>query len=351
MVRALDRQTQRSHVLQRLVKETVEFFVACFDLDHGLEPFRHRREKAGLVSFPDTIARRMKLLLAILERIQQTGMPSLARLKRDLEAEPSIGGNGLARCTRYCDRQRAVKITVRIRGTKPLPALRPFGGDLAAAYDLARLHLEDVGKVASQRDFELKAHWLQGVVGDIEIFVHAADDRSADREADGAWRDRTVFGENGFIGEEDACCVIVDRTAVQQLPRFAVGVNRPVAHYPRVEKVKALLARPVDLPVMLADEHRLALVDGNLGGADLNLECHGVVLIALLVGGLLSSGWHQPWQVSADVRAAMRPARSAIHDSAESSCRRSSQPRNRRVHWQSTIRVAPPGRDHRRSRA
>src|SRR5262249_16736818 len=123
MVRALDRQTQRSHVLQRLVKETVEFFVACSDLDHGLEPFRHRWEKVGLTSFPDTIAGRVTPRLATLERIQQAGMPSLARRKRDLEAESSIGGNGVARCTRHCDRQRAVKITVRIRGTKPLPPL------------------------------------------------------------------------------------------------------------------------------------------------------------------------------------------------------------------------------------
>src|SRR6266478_1712562 len=279
MVRALDRQTQRSHVLQRLVKETVEFFVACSDLDHGLEPFRHRREKAGLASFPDTIARRVKLLLAILERIQQAGMPSLARRKRDLEAEPPIGGNGLARCPRHCDRQRAVKITVRIRGTKLLPPLRPFGGDLAAAYDITRLHLEDVGKVAAQRDFELKTHRLQVVVGDVEIFMHAAEDRSTDREAEGARRDRTVFGENGFIGEEDARGMIVDGTAVQQLPRFAVGIDRPVADNPRVEKVKALLARPVDLPVRLADEHRLTLMDGDLRWANVNLEYHGIVLM------------------------------------------------------------------------
>src|SRR5262249_25418245 len=162
--------------------------------------------------------------LVILERIQQAGMPSLARLKRDLEAEPSIGGNGLARCTRHSNRQRTVKVPVRIRGPKPLPWLRPFRGDLATAYDVARFHLENSGKVPSQRDFELKAHRLQAVVGDIEIFVHAADDRSADREADGAWRDRTVFGENSFIGEEYACCVIVVGTAVQQLPRFAVGI-------------------------------------------------------------------------------------------------------------------------------
>src|SRR5260370_33040348 len=110
MVSGLGRQAARRHVLPRLVTETVEFFVACSDLDHGLEPFRHRREKAGLVSFPDTIARRVKLLLAILERIQQAGMPSLARRKRDLEAEPPICRKGLARCTRHCDRQRAAEL-------------------------------------------------------------------------------------------------------------------------------------------------------------------------------------------------------------------------------------------------
>src|SRR5262249_62090392 len=116
---------------------------------------------------PDTFRGRAESLLAILERIQQPGMPSLARLKRDLEAEPPIRGNGLARCTRRCDRQRAVKITIRIRGTKPLPPLRPFGGDLAAAYDVARFHLENIGKVASQPDFHLKAHRLALLLVDL----------------------------------------------------------------------------------------------------------------------------------------------------------------------------------------
>ena len=200
---------------------------------------------AGLVTFPNTIVRRVETLLAILERVEQAGMPSLARRKHDLEAEPPIGGNSLARCARHRDRHCTVKIPVRIRGANPLPSLRPFGGDLATAHDVARFHLEDVGKVASEGDLELKTHRLHAVVGDVEIFVQAAADRSADSEAEGARKNRAVFGEDGPIGEEDACCVIADGTAVEQLPRFAVGVDRPIADNPRVEKVQALLARPV----------------------------------------------------------------------------------------------------------
>src|SRR5262249_25461504 len=251
-----------------------EFLVAHLDLDHRLQPFRHRQGMPGLLSFPEAVMRRVEPLFAIRDRVEQAGVPSLARLKRDLEAEPPIGGNGLARCTRHADCHRPLKIPVRIDGTKSLPSLRPFSGNLASTYDVARLHLKDVSKITSQRDFELKTHRLHAVVGDVEIFVQAADDRSTDREANGALRDGAVLGENGFVGEKDACGMIVDGAAVQELPRFAIGVNCPVADNSRVEKVEALLARPADLPVWLADEHRLTLVDGDLWRADMNFKRH-----------------------------------------------------------------------------
>src|SRR5438046_8202802 len=119
---------------------------------------------------------------------------------------------------------------------------------------------------------------MHAVVADVEILMHAADDGPTDRQAHGARRDGAVFGENGFIGEEDARGMIVDGAAVQQLPRFAIGVNRPVADNPGIEKVKALLARPIDPSVWFADEHRLTLVDGDLARANVNLECHDGVL-------------------------------------------------------------------------
>jgi len=112
MVRALDRQTERGHVLQRLVEETVEFFVAALNLGHNLQPLRHSPGVLGLATLPDAIPGRAKMLLAILERVEQAGVPSLVRLKHDVEAEPPIGGNRLARCTRDCNRHCAVKIPV-----------------------------------------------------------------------------------------------------------------------------------------------------------------------------------------------------------------------------------------------
>src|SRR5207253_367601 len=66
---------------------------------------------------------------------------------------------------------------------KLLLRLRPLRGDPTAAHDAAGLHLEDVCEVATQRDLELKAYPLHAVVGDVEILVHAAVDRSADDKA------------------------------------------------------------------------------------------------------------------------------------------------------------------------
>src|SRR5215470_3099318 len=102
--------------------------------------------------------------------------------------------------------------------------------------------------------------------------------RSADRQAEGAWRYRAVFGMDEVIGEENASRIIADRSARQQLPRFAIGVNRPAADHPRIAEIKTLVAWPIDPPVELADKHCLALVDRDLRRADMHLERHDGLL-------------------------------------------------------------------------
>src|SRR5208283_1781791 len=123
-------------------------------------------------------------------------------------------------------------------------ALAPAGVDAAAANDAIALHLENVGEIAAHRDFQIEAHRLAAAVGDVDVLVHAAGDVTAQREAEGARRDRSRLGEKGGVGLVNTSAVIGDGTAVQQFPRFAVGEQAPAADDPCVEEVEALVAPP-----------------------------------------------------------------------------------------------------------
>src|SRR5258708_19919233 len=136
MVRALDRQGKRGHVLQRLAEQAVEFLVAGLDLGYGFKPLRHRLRVVRLVALPNAILWRVEMFLAILQRVEQATMPSLAWPKRDLEAEASVGRDSFARSARHRCCHGAVKILVRIGGAEPLPPLRPFRRHLAPPYNL-----------------------------------------------------------------------------------------------------------------------------------------------------------------------------------------------------------------------
>src|SRR6478672_2251198 len=98
MVCALEGQTERGHVLERLAEQPVKLFVACLNLDHRVQPFRHGLNVVGS-TLPDAILKRVEMLLAILERVEQADVPSIVRLKRDVEAEAPVGRNSLASCT------------------------------------------------------------------------------------------------------------------------------------------------------------------------------------------------------------------------------------------------------------
>jgi hypothetical protein len=201
-------------------------------------------------------------------------MPGIARIEANFEAEAAIGIRParLARCRSNC--HGAGEIAVMVTRTKPLLDLRPVGRNPTAAYDVVRFDFEDVGKVAAQRDLELKAYAPHAVVGKVQILVQPAVDHSTDNEAERAIRNNAVGGRNAAIGEIGPRGIVGDRAAVQENPRLAIGVNSPTADHPRIIEIETLLARPIDLTVRIADQQRLTVVDRCLVRTDLNLEWH-----------------------------------------------------------------------------
>ena len=146
--------------------------------------------------------------------------------------------------------------------------------DATAPHDAIALDLEDVGEIGADRDLQVEAHWVLAVIGDVDIVVQSALDMAADHQAQRARCDRTVLAHEGAIGLEDARRMRGDGAAIQQVPRLAIGIDRPGADHPGVTKIQPAVAGPVHLPVGLGQQHRLPLMDGDLRRADLNLERH-----------------------------------------------------------------------------
>ena len=275
MIGAFQRQPQGSHVLYALVVTAIKFLVAGVDLQHRALPFvdlvRMVRCRAEIGALP----RRPDALRAIRQVVDQAAMPGLPSLQRDVEAQPPVGiHRRLAVSLAGADDHFATEISVAIGDAQHLPLVRPRRGDATAPHDVIALDLEDVGEIGADRDLKVEAHRILAVIRDVNILVQSALDMAADHQAQRARCDRPVLAHEGAIGLEDARRMRGDSAAIQQVPRLAIGIDRPGADHPGVAKIQPTFARPVHLPVGLGHQHRLPLMDGDLGGADLHLERH-----------------------------------------------------------------------------
>ena len=104
-----------------------------------------------------------------------------------------------------------------------------------------------------------------------------AFDMAADHQAQRPGRNRSILAYKGAVGHEYARCMRRDCAAIQQVPRFTVGIDRPGADYPGVAKIQPAFAGPIHLPVSFGHQHRLCLMDGDLRRSNLNLEGHDAV--------------------------------------------------------------------------
>src|SRR6516162_5557709 len=112
IIRAFDRQAERGHVLERLMKEAIKLFVTCLDLRNGHQPVRQCRMLARFVAALDTVIWRMERLVAIFEGIEQAGMPNLVWLKHHPKTESTVGRNSLAWSTQHRNCHCTAKIRV-----------------------------------------------------------------------------------------------------------------------------------------------------------------------------------------------------------------------------------------------
>src|SRR5262249_18223743 len=131
--------------------------------------------------------------VAVRQRIEEAAMPCLPRFKGDLETEPAVGIYRFRRRARRGNRHCAAKVTVSVGVTQMLVRFRPLRRDPTSADNTPRFYLEDVREVAAEHDLELKPDRIYTIVGDVQVFVHAAADRSADGKAECARRNRIVF--------------------------------------------------------------------------------------------------------------------------------------------------------------
>ena len=154
-------------------------------------------------------------------------MPRFAGLEFEFETDPAVGVDRLGIALVRRDGDPALEVLVDIGDREACSALRPCGGDSAPPDDAAGLHFEDVGKVAAHRDLKVELHLAHAVIDQIEILMDSAVDGTADRKTEGMFRNLADLGVNGRIGEEDAVGVVGDVSAVQELPRFAVGEDLP----------------------------------------------------------------------------------------------------------------------------
>jgi hypothetical protein len=201
-------------------------------------------------------------------------VPCLTGFEDHLETEPAIGIDRPRRRAGHGNGQGATEVGIAIGGAQLLPRFRPLRRDSSSAHNAARFHLEDIGKVAPRRDLQLKPHALDAMVGEVDILMKAASDRAADRKPDRALRNRSVLARQRTVGQKDAAGVVADGAAIDWLPRLAIGIDGPTAEDARIAEIEAFFAGPFDLAVGLADQHRLALVDGDLLWTDLHLERH-----------------------------------------------------------------------------
>lgn len=94
MVRALDWNPQRSHVVERLVEQPVKFFIGGSNLKNLALPIRRLDAGRPTRAVFDACMRRLQTDLSIAKLIKNATVPRSSRRQFDIEAQAAVSVNG-----------------------------------------------------------------------------------------------------------------------------------------------------------------------------------------------------------------------------------------------------------------
>src|SRR5436190_21373155 len=123
-------------------------------------------------------------------------MPCRARLQGDLETQPAVGKKWLAVVTADADHHAAREVAIAIDRPQLGFRSRPLRDDAPAPHDVLGFDFEDIREVRADGDFQVKARPRGSMIGDVEVFMHAAAERAADRQSQTMPRYRSVLRRN-----------------------------------------------------------------------------------------------------------------------------------------------------------
>jgi hypothetical protein len=124
----------------------------------------------------DTSLRSSACAVAVRKGVKQAAVPSGARLKFDIETQSAVRIIHRRVVTACHDCYRAKKILMSVCGSQLLSGGGPFALYLSAPHDALSLDFEEIGEIASERNFEIEADLPRTVIGNVDIFMHAAVD-------------------------------------------------------------------------------------------------------------------------------------------------------------------------------
>src|ERR1700688_923458 len=165
-------------------------------------------------------------------------MPGLPGLQCNVETQAPVGVYGRrAVAVAGADDYFPAKILIAIGNPEYFLLGRPRGDDVTTPHDIFAFHLENVGEVGAHRDLQVETNRFLVVVGDVDVFVQSAIYLATYFQTYRTSFDRPVFSREALVVQEDARRLERNGAAIEQVPLFAIGKDRPGAYHPGVTEI------------------------------------------------------------------------------------------------------------------